>query len=206
MSLIESIILLGIMLALAAMPSASVALVISRSATLGIANGIAVSLGIVLGDLVFIALVILGLSVLAESIGSLFMIIKILGGLYLIWIGFALLKVKKTTNITMNKTNNKRSLIASFVAGFFLTLGDVKAIFFYASLLPVFIDLSNINTSEILAVVFITIFGVGGVKTIYAIFANKVAAHTQNLNMETKTRKTAGIFMIGAGGYLIVKG
>jgi len=47
---------------LAALPSASVALVITRSATLGVANGIAVSAGIVLGDLIFILLAIFGLS------------------------------------------------------------------------------------------------------------------------------------------------
>ena len=43
MSIIEIITLFGIMIALAALPSASVALVITRSATLGVANGVAVT-------------------------------------------------------------------------------------------------------------------------------------------------------------------
>lgn len=68
MSIIESLTLLGIMVALAAMPSASVALVVTRSATLGVANGLAVSAGIVLGDLVFITFAIFGLSVVAETL------------------------------------------------------------------------------------------------------------------------------------------
>lgn len=50
MSIVESITLFGIMMALAAVPSTSVALVITRSATLGIRNGLAVAMGIVLGD------------------------------------------------------------------------------------------------------------------------------------------------------------
>jgi len=205
MSIIESITLFGIMVALAAMPSASVALVVTRSAMLGIANGLAVSAGIVAGDLVFITLAIFGLSVVAETLGGLFMVIKVLGGIYLLWLGFSLFMATNSTEITMNKTSNKSSLVASFVAGFLLTLGDIKAIIFYASLLPIFIDLSSVKTPEILAIAFITILSVGGVKVIYTVFANNVAAYAQNINMENAARKTAGSLMVGAGSYLIVK-
>jgi len=205
MSINESIALFGIMVALATLPSASVVLVITRSATLGVANGLAVSAGIVLGDLVFIALALLGLSVVAKAMGSLFVLVKLLGGLYLIWLGYSLFSKSGGTKITANKTNNKRSLAASFMAGLVLTLGDIKAIIFYASLLPVFVDLSAIQASDIAALIFITVFGVGGVKTIYAIFANKVAAYVQKTNIEAVARKTVGGLMVGAGGYLIVK-
>ena len=205
MSIYESITLLGIMVALAVIPSASVALVVVRSATLGIANGLAVASGIVLGDLVFIALALLGLSVVAEAMGSLFMIVKIIGGLYLIWLGYSLFSKSGTTEIKANKSNNNRSLAASFMAGFVLTLGDIKAIIFYASLLPVFVDLSSIQPSDILTLIFITVFSVGGVKAIYAIFSNKVAAYAQGTNMCVAVRKIAGGLMVGAGGYLIVK-
>jgi threonine/homoserine/homoserine lactone efflux protein len=205
MNIYESITLLGIMVALAAIPSASVALVVARSATLGVANGFAVAAGIVLADLVFVALSILGLSVVAEIMGNLFMILKVLGGLYLLWFGFSLLSTRGMAKITIKKNNSKHSLVASFMAGFFLTLGDIKAIVFYASLLPVFVDLSTIQTPEITVIGLVTIFSVGGVKAVYAIFANKVAACAKRTNMESAARKTAGGLMIGAGGYLIIK-
>lgn len=51
MSIIEIITLFGMMIALAALPSASVALVVTRSATFGVASGVAVTAGIILGDL-----------------------------------------------------------------------------------------------------------------------------------------------------------
>ena len=205
MSIIESITLFGIMVVLAAMPSASVALVVTRSATLGIANGLAVSVGIILGDLVFITLAIFGLSVVAEVLGSLFMAIKFLGGLYLLWLGFSLLKAANQTKITVTKTSSKSSLFASLMAGFFLTLGDIKAIIFYASLLPIYIDLSAVKILEAFSIVFITIVSVGGVKVLYAVFANKVASFAQNMKMENAARKGAGVLMVGSGSYLIVK-
>jgi threonine/homoserine/homoserine lactone efflux protein len=133
------------------------------------------------------------------------MIIKVLGGLYLIWLGYSLLSNTGKTRITINKPNSKGSLVASFMAGFFLTLGDIKAIVFYASLLPVFVDLSATQAPEIAVIGLITIFSVGGVKAGYAIFANKVAVYAKKTSMESAVSQLAGGLMIGAGGYLIVK-
>lgn len=193
------------MVALAAIPSASTALVITRSATLGVANGLAVAGGIVLGDLVFIAFALFGLSVIAEAMGSLFVIVKTAAGFYLIWLGCSLFFNSGVRKIKTSKINNNRSLIASFIAGFVLTLGDVKAIIFYASLLPVFIDLSVIRSSDVVVLICITIISVGGVKAIYAIVSNKIAAYAHRNNMHALSRKTAGGLMVGVGGYLVVK-
>lgn len=203
MNIIESITLFGIMVVLAAMPSASVALVVTRSATLGLGNGIAVSAGIVLGDLVFVILAVLGLSVVAEAMGSLFMVIKLLGALYLIWLGYSLLTEKRKTTIAENSSDKKSSLIASFLAGFFLTLGDIKAIFFYVSLFPTFFDLSALQVADILVLTFITVTGVGGVKILYALSATKISSLARGLEFSNTARKTAGVIMIGVGSYLI---
>jgi threonine/homoserine/homoserine lactone efflux protein len=205
MSTIDSISLFIIMIVLAMIPSASVALVVTRSALLGVVNGVAVALGIVLGDLIFILLAVLGLSVIAETMGGLFLVIKYLGGAYLLWYGFSLLASNNTTTIAVDKSNDKGSLVTSFLAGFFLTLGDIKAILFYASLLPAFIDLSVLALPDIVIVILVTIFTVGGVKIAYAFSARKIVQITQGLKLENITKKTTGSLMIGAGSYLIVK-
>ena len=138
MNIIEMLTLFGIMATLAAVPSASVALVVTRSATLGVANGIAVSLGIV----------------------------------------------------------------TSFLAGFFLTL-DVKAIIFYVSLLPIFIDLSMLYVTDIFIIISVMVVSVGGVKVIYVLSATKVACFARHHQFDHVARKTAGSFMLGAGGWLL---
>ncbi len=205
MTIIESISLFGIMVILAAIPSTSVALVVARSATLGVGNGMAVAVGIVLGDLIFIMLAILGLSVVTETMGGLFTIIKYLGACYLFWLGFSLLTEKRTTKIAIKKSNEKGSFIISFFAGFFLTLGDIKAIFFYISLFPMFIDLATLQVMDILVISCITVVGVGGVKLCYALMAIKMTTLLSSLKLENAVRKTASGVMVGAGGYLIVK-
>lgn len=205
MSIIESITLFGIMVALAALPSASVALVIVRSATLGIANGIAVTTGIILGDLVFILLAIFGLTVVAETMGSLFMVVKYLGATYLLWLGYTLMTSKSTITIKIDKTIKKQNLVTSFLAGFILTLGDIKAIIFYASLFPIFINLPALQVSDVLIIISIMVVSLGSVKILYAFSAVKVVSFTRNYTFDNATRKTLGVFMLGAGGYLIVK-
>lgn len=204
MSIFEVIALFGTMAILAAMPSASVALVITRSITLGLANGLAVGVGIVLGDLVFIALVLLGLSVVAETMGSMFMVVKYLGATFLVWLGFTLLRSKSRGPIPLDLSKKRGSLVTSFLAGFFLTLGDLKAILFYLSLLPMFIDLTEPRLSEVLIVISVTIFAVGGTKALYAVFAQRLASLAKNNQFENASRKAAGATLIGAGSYLVV--
>jgi threonine/homoserine/homoserine lactone efflux protein len=205
MTIIDSISLFVIMVTLAIIPGTSVALVITRSATLGVANGIAVSLGIVLGDLIFILLAILGLSIVAETMGGFFLVIKYLAGAYLLWIGYTLLTSSTKNTITVSTGNTTGNFITSFLAGFFLTLGDIKAIFFYVSLFPTLIDPSILKLTDVFIIMLVTIVTVGGVKIAYAISARKAVTMTKGLKLEKAAKKFAGSFMIGAGSYLIVK-
>lgn len=205
MNIIESLAFFAIMLALAALPSTSVALVVTRSATLGVRNGVAVAAGIVLGDIVFVVLTLVGLSIVAEATGSLFVLLKYLGAMYLIWLGFSLLNTGNETGRFDRTANKSGSLFVSFLAGFALTLGDLKAVAFYASLFPLFVDLSELRMSDALVIVMITIASVGGVKFAYALSARKLATWLTALELENFARKAAGGIMLGAGAYIIAK-
>ncbi len=203
MSPLEAIILFGVMVSLAVLPSSSVALVVARSATLGAVNGIAVAVGIVLGDLIFIALALAGLSVVAEALGGLFVVVKIVGGLYLIWFGINLLKSKPSKLYVASDRTSSRSLITSFTAGVVLTLGDVKAIIFYASLLPVFVDITAVNAALVATIAVITIVSVGSVKVAYAIFGARVANFARSQKLLGMAKKATGSLLVGTGCFLV---
>ncbi|MDA3834918.1 MAG: LysE family translocator [Spirochaetales bacterium] len=204
MTTISIITLLATMVVLAAIPSASVALVVTRSVTLGIRNGISVACGIVLGDLIFVALAILGMSFLAETMGSFFVILRYIGGAYLVWIGFNLVRSNGRVNLIRSDAS-KLSLLASFVSGLLLTLGDIKAILFYASLFPAFVNMSSLRVRDIVGIVAVTIIAVGGVKIFYAYSAQGIANRFQNRKAQKLTQTTAGYCMVGAGAYIIIK-
>lgn len=175
MGIFDSISLFFALALLASIPSASVALVITQSITLGIRNGVSVALGIVLGDLIFIAAAVFGLSFAESKLGNLFILLKIAGGSYLLWLGYQLLSSKSGAMDVNTAAEGTSSLIVSVMAGLFLTLGDVKAIVFYASFLPTFVDLALVSFFDFFLIALMTVVGVGGVKIGYAVFALKFA-------------------------------
>ncbi len=192
------------MLALAAIPSSSVALVVARSSSLGFRNGVATTAGIVAGDLIFVTIAIMGMSALAIAMGSLFSVFKYAGGAYLIWLGIKLLGSKKPSGMPI--TDNRGStLLSSFSSGLLLTLGDLKAVLFYASLFPALMDLSSLSIYDITIVISLTIVTVGGVKLIYAIAARTIVANLQTRSVSKHTKSLAGGLMVAAGSYIIIK-
>lgn len=205
MTLMQALALFSVMVALAALPSSSVMLVVARSVTHGLGNGIAVAVGIVIGDLAFVLLAILGLSAVAEALGGFFVIVRLLGGLYLIWLGVSMLRGGYVTLSMSDAPQKKAGFLVSVAAGFFLTLGDVKAILFYASLFPLFIDLSAATTFDYSLVAGITIVSVGSVKSVYAVLATRVAAYADKHELSRAPQKLAGGLLVGAGSYLAIK-
>ncbi|MHB8916320.1 MAG: LysE family translocator [Thiobacillus sp.] len=204
MGTIEALTLFLVMLALAAMPSSSVALVVARSVSAGRVSGAVSALGIVAGDLVFVAMALIGMSMLAEWLGAFFSVVKYCGGAYLIWLGFCLLKSKSSP--TVQRTTHRMPLFAAdFLAGLFLTLGDIKAILFYASLFPALVDMESIGLWDISLIMAITAVTVGSVKLAYAVFASKIVDKFRGRVSSEAPRKLGGALMIGCGSALIAK-
>lgn len=204
MGLAESLTLLIVMLPLAAMPSASVALVVARSASAGRASGAAAASGIVAGDLLFIAMALLGMSLLAGWLGTMFSLVKYIGGAYLIFLGISLLRSKPLSTL-QRRTTAMSSLLADFFAGLALTLGDIKAILFYASLFPMLVDMQHITLADTALITLITTITVGGVKMIYVLLATHIVDRLRDGLSSDMPRKFGGILMIGCGSALITK-
>ena len=85
-----------------------------------------------------------------------------------------------------------------------LTLGDIKAIVFYASLFPLFVDMHTPDAMDLVAVLLITVFSVGGVKVVYALLAQRIARHG-NPRLQQPLNAIAGCAMIGAGAWLVTR-
>lgn len=204
MTIIDAFFLFAVMSVLALLPSASVALVVTRSATAGLAHGAAVAVGIVLGDLVFVCLAVLGMAAVAEVMGGFFVAIKYVAGAYLIWFGLSLLR-SNDFSPSVSSHQNTSSLSASFLSGLLVTLGDIKAIFFYASLFPAFVDLSRLSLLDVGFIFVITLLSVGGVKLGYAYGATKVVTLAKRFGPLQSVKVVGGGIMIGIGGWLIAK-
>lgn len=201
---INSIIaLFGAMVALAMIPSLSVLAVVARSAALGFSHGLATALGIVVGDFIFIILAIYSLSAVAENMGGLLLLVKYGGGIYLIWSGIKLICDRsKTIEVTKVATTSR---LSSFFSGLSITLGDQKAIFFYLSFFPAFLDLENVSLLDAIIVMAIATVAVGGVKVGYAYLGNRVKFLRQSSGMRRGINLTAGSVLVVSGVFLLIK-
>lgn len=209
MTLLSSVTLFCMLAALAALPTASVALVVTRSALSGLPHGLAVAAGIVVGDLLFMSMAILGMAALAAELGALFALIRYAAAAYLIWFGIGLVRsgfARRREAPEPAAGLRRGGVAASFGAGLLLTLGDVKAIFFYASLLPSLLDLAALSAGDIGWLASVTILSVGGVKILYALAAKRLAARTRGFAALGRIKSAAGAFFVAAGGYLLLKG
>ena len=192
------------MIVLAAIPSSSVALVIVRGATKGTAHGMSVAAGIVAGDLLFIVLAILGLNAIAENMAGLFLVIKYVGAVYLIYLGITLIRSQPRL-LTSNPNALDDKCLSSFIAGFLLTLGDLKAIIFYVIFFPSFLDLENLRAVDVTSVIAITVITVGGVKACYAVLAARLTHSKGRSRLNRPIQIAADSCMIGAGTSLLIK-
>ncbi len=204
MNLTSIILFVLVMVALAALPSASVALVVTRSATRGFRNGIAVAAGIVLADLVFATLAMLGMVALAQSTGLFFSILRYVAGAYIIFMGISLIRSRNEP--LMDEVNGRAAtLVTSFFSGLFLTFSDLKAILFYASLFPALFDLEAFTIVDFLLVISITAITVGGVKVAYAAMARSLGSRWAGKKIAKQGKLIAGSLMIGTGVVVMAK-
>ena len=83
--------------------------------------------------------------------------------------------------------------------GFILTLGNPKAIVFYAAFLPTFVDLARIDAGDI-AILIAVIAGVLTVTNMsYALLATRARLLFRSRRALRNLNRAAGTLMIGAG-------
>ena len=196
------LLLIPVMMVLAALPSTSVALVVVRSARLGVAHGLWVAAGIVVADLLFAVLALWGMTELAQQLGGVFTLVRIAAGVWLVWFGITLIRSRGTA--LKAESINGSSKTVSFLAGLAVTLGDIKAIVFYASLFPLFVNMHAPDVAHLVVVLLITVFSVGGVKAVYACLAQRISRRS-NPRLRQPLSIAAGGAMIGAGTWLVTR-
>lgn len=202
MDLVELMGLFGIMAVMAAVPSTSVLLIVSNSTTFGLYSGIASAVGVVSGDLLYAVLAIAGATLAAEMLGEYFVVAKYIGGFYLVWFGISLLL---GNGVARKPEKKDGSLLWSYLVGLLLTLSDLKAVFFYASILPSFVEIEQLSLGVVAAIAFMTVVTVGSVKLGYAYAAHHAAMRARRIGCGELVEKLAGSISIGVGALVVAR-
>ena len=135
--------------------------------------------------------------------GGLFSLITYSGAAYLVWLGIQLL-IKKP-NAGAVKPVQEYSLTANLIAGLATTLGNPKAILFYLSLFPAFIDLASISAVEVVGLLAMATFSVGPVMAAYAYAASKTGRLLESTRANRALHYGAGCIMVSTGAVLALR-
>jgi len=112
---------------------------LTNSLKFGLKSSIYGILGISLGMFILSIIAGGGIGVVIASSDSLYFALKILGAVYLLYLGLNLIKKSnKTIDVVSSKTFPKQKKL--FIQGLNVTITNPKAIIFFASLFPQFID------------------------------------------------------------------
>jgi len=195
--------LFGAMLIVALVPGPAVFAVIARTFSSGFSRGLMMIIGITLGDFIFILLALFGLSIISEIMGATFLIIKYVSAAYLIWLGVNLIKSKATAEDI--KASKESSLASNLATGLMINLGNPKAIIFYIGLFPAFIDVNQVVTADVLAIMGVATLAFGSVNICYALLALRAKRMLKSPNASSIINKTAGTIMVSTGTLVAIK-
>jgi threonine/homoserine/homoserine lactone efflux protein len=191
------------MIILALIPGPGVLVVTARTATAGFYHGISATMGILAGDFIFITLALIGLTALSVSLGDLFIYVKYVGAAYLIWLGLSLLWSKNSTGKTV--TTPSPSHASSFTSGLVVTLSNPKAILFYVSFLPAFLDLSIASAVDAMILYIVATIAIGGVMLTYAYITHKTKTSLEGSRKGALIRYGSGVLLLGSGLYVAAR-
>lgn len=125
-----------------ASPGPGVILTLSNTIQYGAKPALAGVVGITLGVLAIAIISATSLGVLLSTSAVAFMVLKYVGAAYLVYLGIKLWRtpVIKLKNDDENNNSKNQQYIERFKEGFFVSVSNPKAIFFFMSLFPQFID------------------------------------------------------------------
>ena len=181
-------------------PGPAVLLNIKNSLQYGIVSSMYSIMGNFIAMLGLATLSALGLGTILLASSMLFFTVKILGACYLIYLGIQFFRSSSKYKIDFdNEVTANRSAFSLFKEAFMVGMSNPKAIIFFASLFPQFI---NPETSYFMqfTVLILTIEGIStAILICYVLLANKVSIYLLKKSVLNYVNKTIGFLFVMFG-------
>ncbi|AVV33278.1 MAG: LysE family translocator [Cobetia sp.] len=186
-------------------PGPGILALLARGMSQGGNACVPMAVGMSLSDVCYMLAAVFGLSALATHWGEVFVVIRILGAAYLLYLGYKLW----TSSPTLDETDVPRlrgNWWKGFLQGFLISASNPKVILFYIAFLPTFMDITRLSGSDIVIAAGLNLSALllGVVPVGY--LAGRVRRYLRSAKAVKRLNRSAGGLMIGAGGYLALRG
>lgn len=179
------------------LPGPAVMLTISNSIQRGLLKTFAGIFGIALAILLVAIVSATSLGVVLANSALAFNIIKIFGAIYLVCLGIKMFRNKEL--VTTQSCRKESTLLKCFTEGFLVSMSNPKAIVFFMSIFPQFIDVNKEYTPQfiLLAITFSLLVIV--VHSAYAISASFARSKLSSQRGSSILNKMSGSIFISFG-------
>lgn len=188
----------------AAIPGPGITALVARALGSGFRSSLFMALGLVLGDLTYLTAVVLGLALLAQSFGTAFLIVKWAGVAYLAWLAWCFWRSGITAE-TIEARKGSGGFLASFLAGYAVTLGNPKTMVFYLAITPTIVDLATLTAAEYTLLTLITVVVLLVVLVPYLALAAQARWFLQTPRALKALNRSAALFMAGAAAAIAAR-
>ena len=180
--------------ALVATPGPNVALIVANSLAHGPRYGLTTVVGTASAITIQLALTVLGASTVLAIVADWFSILRWAGVAYLVWLG---LRAWMAAPAGLSGEVTPRSLVATALRGFVVSISNPKTLLFFGAFLPQFITPGPNATQQLalLAATFLVVSTLGD--SLWAVFARPLAG-VLKIDGSLRNRLTGGL-LIGAG-------
>ena len=124
---------------------------LARALSGGFASAAPLALGVVVGDVLWPLLAIFGVTWIISEFAAFLTVLRWVAVAMFLVMGFMLIRNAGRTIASDNRLT-RPGVLAGFLAGLVVILGNPKAILFYMGLLPGFFDLTALTRPDIMAI------------------------------------------------------
>ena len=175
---------------------------LSVSTTQGLRSGLILGAGEAVGDVVYLTMAILSLGYLSIYLEPVMIFVRWIGAGYLIYLGIMQFRLSKLELKTRKQISNRIKL---FLMGFLIGGTNPKVVLFYLSFIPLFLDLSNINLTTGLQIIFTVYVSVFASLIVVCVAGNQIKTWISKPSSLKILNRITGIIMIIVGILLVMK-
>lgn len=177
--------------------------IVARSLSGGFAAAWPLAFGVAVGDAFWPLLAVLGVSWLVEEVDGLMTVLRYGAAAFFLYLGIQIIRHADRT-ISTDSRLTRPGVLAGFLAGVAVILGNPKAILFYMGMLPGFFDLTQITRTDIAAIVALSMLVPFIGNLFFAALVHRLRDILRTPNALKRVNIFAGILLLLVGGYLTV--
>lgn len=156
------------------------------------------ALGVVVGDVVWPFLAILGVTWIVSVFADFMTVLRWIATVTFIVMGIIVIRTADKT-IASDSRLTRPGMLAGFLAGLAVILGNPKAVLFYMGMLPGFFDLTRLTWPDIAVICFLSLLVPLIGNLTLALFIGRARALLTSPTALRRTNLTAGGLLIAVG-------